>query len=68
MVENDNHSLYKLNIVHDGSTGISQLNWSTIWHYLLRGQHSGIKCLLKVQDCRKQVAMITDTLSRVGKP
>ena len=53
-LENDNYSFYKLNIVHDGSTGIGHLNWSTIWHYVLRGQHSGIKCLLKVHELRRR--------------
>ena len=40
--------------MHDGSTGIGQLNWSTIWLYVLRGQHSGIKCLLKVNQFRQR--------------
>ena len=53
-LENDNKSFYKLNIVHDGLTGIGQLNWSTIWHYVLRGQHSGIECLLKVNQSRQR--------------
>ena len=53
-LENDNYCFYKLNIVHDGSTGIGHLNWSTIWHYVLRGQHSGIKCLLKVHELRRR--------------
>ena len=51
-VGSDNYSFYKLNIVHDGSTCIVHLNWSTIWHYALRRQHSGIKCLLKVHELR----------------
>ena len=54
MVGNDNYSFYKLNIVHDSSICICHLNWSTIWYYVLRGQHSSIKCLLKVQELRRR--------------
>ena len=52
-LENDYYCLYKLNIVHDGLIGIGQLSWSTIWHYVLRGQHFGIKCLLKVLEAKR---------------